>query len=93
MKIRASSVLLFGEVCRSEEEKEEEEKSEKRHRAKAREMYINGILVEAWKKLKRGELDDARWERQRIASEFEYAKDDREGLSPPLNFEYSARGH
>ena len=82
MKGRASSLLLFGEIRKSEDEKEEEEKSQKRHRAKAREMYINGVLVEAWKSLKRGELDHARQERQRAAAEFDHARDDREGWPP-----------
>ena len=82
MKGRAASLLLFGELRQSEDEKEEEEKSQKRHRAKAREMYINGVLVEAWKRLKRGELDNARQELQRAAAEFEHARDDREGWPP-----------
>ena len=55
-----SATTAPSEERKSEDQKETEEKAEKCHRAKAREMFINGVLVEAWRKLHGGDHCGAR---------------------------------
>eukprot|EP00802_Teleaulax_amphioxeia_P022207 Tamp_22630.p1 GENE.Tamp_22630~~Tamp_22630.p1 ORF type:complete len:246 (-),score=68.74 Tamp_22630:341-1078(-) len=81
IKGRASSMLLKGEETLPADVQEEEEKAEKTHRAKARAMYINSAISEAWKRLKEGNIENARQERAKTAAEFDLAQEDREDLN------------